>query len=86
MVRKYSVGGYNGDAASEFLLKKNLKKVKAQLATNDKQNALKLEAEVVLIFGQQTQKLGTMDYAKTEKQEKLFRYIISRKQKCMLQL
>ena len=43
--RKYSVGGYNGDATSEYLLKENFVKGKnIQLATNDKQNALKLEA------------------------------------------
>jgi polar amino acid transport system substrate-binding protein len=43
--RKYSVGGYNEDAISDYLLKQNFVKGKnIQLATNEKQNALKLEA------------------------------------------
>jgi polar amino acid transport system substrate-binding protein len=42
--KKYVVGGYSEDAVSEFLLKENFIRGKnIQLATNDKQNALKLE-------------------------------------------
>jgi polar amino acid transport system substrate-binding protein len=41
--KKYVVGGYNGDATAEYLLSQNFIKGKnLLLATNDKQNALKL--------------------------------------------
>ncbi|WP_338635072.1 ABC transporter substrate-binding protein [Spirobacillus cienkowskii] len=41
--KKYVVGGYNGDATAEYLLSQNFIKGKNLiLATNDKQNALKL--------------------------------------------
>ena len=42
---KYQVGGYNGDATSEYLLKNGFTVGKnIQLSTNENQNALKLEA------------------------------------------
>lgn len=68
--RKYSVGGYNGDAASEFLLKEKFEKGKSlQLATNDKQNALKLEAGRIDLWATGSQ-LGPW-IAKTEKTGKI---------------
>ncbi|APJ05140.1 amino acid ABC transporter substrate-binding protein [Silvanigrella aquatica] len=64
--KKYSVGGYNGDATSEFLLKENFVKGKnIQLATNDKQNALKLEAGRIDLWATGSQ-IGKW-IAKTEK-------------------
>ncbi len=43
--KKYVVGGYNGDAKALFLLKEGFVEGKnIQLASNEKQNALKLEA------------------------------------------
>lgn len=68
--RKYSVGGYNGDATSEFLLKEKFEKGKnLQLATNDKQNALKLEAGRIDLWATGSQ-LGPW-IAKTEKTGKV---------------
>lgn len=68
--KKYSVGGYNGDAASEFLIKEKFEKGKSlQLATNDKQNALKLEAGRIDLWATGSQ-IGPW-IAKTEKTGKV---------------
>lgn len=68
--RKYSVGGYNGDATSEFLLKEKFEKGKnIQLATNEKQNALKLETGRIDLWATGSQ-LGPW-IAKTEKTGKV---------------
>lgn len=76
--KKHTVGVYNGDAVSEFLLKENFIKGKQiQLATNDKQNALKLEAGRIELWATGSQ-LGPW-IAKAEKSGKIIPLYIFKK-------
>ena len=68
--RKYTVGGFNGDAVSEYLLKEKFIKGKnIQIATNDKQNALKLQAGRIDLWA--TGSLSGPWIAKLEKSENI---------------
>ncbi|WP_338636403.1 ABC transporter substrate-binding protein [Spirobacillus cienkowskii] len=54
--KKYVVGGYNGDAKAEFLIKEGFTVDKnLQLANNDRQNALKLDAGKIDLWASDSQ-------------------------------
>lgn len=64
--KNYIVGGYNADAVSEYLIKQNFVVGKnIQLATNERQNALKLEAGRIDLWATSSQLAPWI--AKTEK-------------------